>query len=111
MQSKTINEWLQWYKEHGGTDNLELQDYEIIHYEPEHGFIVYFCHDDILEIHHMAGDGKYWFKFLKNMVMSLFNLKKIRAFTKRNPKAWIRKYGNGRIIGYEMEGNIDDIKI
>ena len=107
----TINEWLQWYQEHGGDKDLKLAPDEQIQFHPEHGFVIYFIHDDVLVIHHMAGDGKYWFKFLKNTVMSLYKLKKIRAFTKRNPRAWIRKYGNGRITGYEMEAYIDDIKI
>ena len=107
----TINEWLKWYQEHGGDEDLQLVPAECINFHPEHGFITYFYDNDALVIHHMAGDGKYWFKFLKNTVMSMNGLKKIRAFTRRNPKAWIRKYGNGRIIGYEMEADINDIKI
>jgi len=111
MQSKTINEWLQWYQEHGGGEDLQLAPDEIINFHEEHGFVTYLIYDDVLEIHHMAGDGKYWFKFLKNTVMRIYGLKKIRAFTRRNPRAWIRKYGNGRVIGYEMEGDINDIQV
>ena len=107
----TINEWLKWYQEHGGDEDLRLSSDEIINFHPEHGFVTYFLYDDVLEIHHMAGNGKYWFKFLKNMVMNIYKLKKIRAFTRRNPKAWIRKYGSGRVTGYEMEIDINDIKI
>ena len=106
----TINDWLQWYKQHGGTDELELEDYETVHYDPEHGFIAYFIHDDILELHHMAGDGKYWQAFIRNMLMGLYGVKKVRAFTRRNPEAWIRKYG-GHIRGYYMECDIDEFKI
>ena len=57
----------------------------------------------------MAGDGKFWFNVLEK-VMKLEGLKIFRAYTERNPKAWIRKYGNGRIKGYYMEANIDDLK-
>ena len=110
MNERTFNEWLNWYKEHGGTDNLELESYELVHYHPEHGFIVYFCHDDILELHHMVGDGKFWQKFIRNMLMGLYGVKKVRAFTRRNPEAWIRKYG-GHIRGYYMECDIDEFKI
>ena len=107
----TINEWLKWYQEHGGDADLIPAPDEFFHFHPEHGFVSYLIYDDILEIHHMAGDGKYWFKFLKNIVMGIYRLNKIRAFTTRNPKAWIRKYGNGRVIGYEMECDKNDIKV
>ena len=111
MKKRTIDEWLSWYKEHGGTDSLELAPNELINFYEEHGFITYWIYDDVLEIHHMAGDGKYWLKFLKNTVMSMNGLKKLRFFTTRNPRAWIRKYGNGRITGYEMEIDKDEIKV
>ncbi len=107
---RTVNEWLNWYKEHGGAEDLELHPDETIHFHPEHGFITYLIHDDILELHHMVGDGKFWQKFIRNMIMGIHGLKKIRAFTRRNPKAWIRKYG-GHIRGYYMEADIDELKI
>ena len=110
MKSMTIQEWLDWYKQHGGSGDLELHPSETVNYHPEHGFITYFIHDDVLELHHMVGDGKYWQKFIRNMLMGLHGLKKIRAFTRRNPQAWIRKYG-GHIRGYYMECNIDEFKI
>ena len=110
VKQRTINEWLNWYKEHGGSEDLELHPDELIHFHPEHGFITYLYHDDILELHHMVGDGKYWQKFIKNMLMGMYNLKKIRAFTRRNPQAWIRKY-DGHIRGYYMEADINELKI
>lgn len=110
MMKRTINEWLSWYKEHGGTDNLELEPYELIQYHPEHGFIAYFCHEDILELHHMVGDGKYWQSFIRNMLMGINGVKKVRYFTRRNPQAIARKYG-GHIRGYYMECDIDEFKI
>ncbi len=111
MKSKAKNprEWLDWYVEHGGSRDLQQYKDEMILFHEEHGFISFFFHDDILEIHHMAGDGKYWQELIIE-IMKLENLKKIRAFTKRNPKAWIRKYG-GHIRGYYMEADIDELKI
>lgn len=110
MKAKTKEEWLKWYQEKTGIEDLELQPDEVIHFHPEHGFITYLYHDDVLELHHMAGDGKYWQKFVRNMLMGMHGLKKVRAFTKRNPQAWIRKYG-GHIRGYYMECDIDEFKI
>ena len=110
MKAKSKEEWLEWYKAHGGTEDLELRPDELIHFHPEHGFITYRHYEDILELHHMCGDGKYWQKFIRNMLMGMYGLKKIRAFTKRNPKAWIRKYG-GHIQGYYMECDIDELKL
>ena len=107
---QTQSEWLEWYKSQTGCEDLKLYPDEVIHIHPEHGFITYYFHDDVLELHHMAGDGKYWQRFVKNMVMSINGLKKIRAFTRRNPRAWIRKYG-GHIRGYYMEADIDELKI
>ena len=107
-QSKNQNEWLEWYEAHGGQKDLNLRQDEHILFHPEHGFITFFIHDDILELHHMAGDSTYWFSILAK-VMKLEGLKTFRAFTKRNPKAWQRKYG-GHIVGYYMEEDIDDIK-
>ena len=105
----TPAEWIKWYVEHGGSEDLELDEREIVLFHPEHGFITFLTHDDILELHHMVGDGKYWFRVLKR-IMKLRGLKTIRAYTRRNPKAWMRKYG-GRIRGYYMEASIDEIQV
>ena len=56
----------------------------------------------------MCGNGKEWQKIVLQ-IMKDFGLKKVRAFTRRNPDAWIRKYG-GHIRGYYMEADIDEIK-
>ena len=107
-QRKNQNEWLEWYEQHGGNKDLQLASDEHILFHPEHGFITFFIHDDILELHHMAGDGKYWQDVLVKIV-KLEGLNTLRAFTRRNPKAWMRKYG-GHIRGYYMEANINEIK-
>ena len=107
---RRINEWLEWYEQHGGSQDLQLHPDEVIHFHPEHGLITYLIGEDILELHHMVGDGKYWAKFLKEVVMPFNHLSKLNAFTRRNPKAWARKYG-GHIRGYYMEADIDEIQV
>ena len=110
MEAKTQEQWINWYKKRTGCEDLSLHPDELVFFHPEHGFITYLVHDNILELHHMAGDGKYWQKFIRNMLMGMYGVKKIRAFTRRNPEAWARKYG-GHIRGYYMECDIDELKI
>ena len=106
MMSKT--EWLEWYEQRTGCNDLELQPDEQIFFHPEHGFITFYAHDGILELHHMCGDGKQWTKILTR-IMRDNSLTKLRAYTERNPDAWIRKYG-GHVRGWYMEADINEIK-
>ena len=107
MKSMTPEEWRQWYVKHGGALDLELDDREIVLFHPEHGFAAFLTHEDILELHHAVGDGKYWQDVLVK-IMKAHGLKRLRAFTRRNPQAWIRKYG-GRIRGYYMEASLEEL--
>lgn len=111
MKSKTKEEWLNWYKERSGIEDLGIVQGEIISFHPEHGFIVYALDTEnaILLSHHTCGDGKYWAKVYKT-IMKMFGLKKLIGYTQRNPNAWIRKYG-GHIKGYELEVDLDEFKI
>ena len=109
MKARTKAEWLDWYAAHGGSKDLELHPDEIVYFHPEHGLLSYLRHDDILEIHHMFGDGKYWAGVAKGL-MKYYKLKTLRAFTRRNPEAWQRKYG-GHVRGWYMECDIDEIKV
>ncbi len=104
----TREEWLNYYHEKTGCNDFELYPDEIVFFEPEHGFITFFIHDDILELHHMCGDGKAWQNVLVH-IMNEYGLTKLRAFTRRNPKAWMRKYG-GHIRGYYMEASLEEMK-
>ncbi|MBQ7170069.1 MAG: hypothetical protein IJR63_09250 [Synergistaceae bacterium] len=108
MPKRTKTEWLKWYQERTGCKDLELYPDEQVFFHPEFGFITYFIHDDILELHHMCGNGKKWQKVLIQ-IMKDYGLSKLRAFTKRNPEAWMRKYG-GHIRGYYMEAKLEEIK-
>ena len=111
MTAKTKDEWLNWYLERTGDEELELFPNEIIDFHPEHGFIVYQVDTDkgVLYSHHTCGDGKYWVRIYKS-IMELYGLKKLIGYTERNPEAWIRKYG-GHIKGYDLEVNIDELKV
>ena len=109
MKQKNQNGWLDWYVQHGGQKDLNLRDDETVLFHEEHGFISFFVLDDVLHIHHMVGNGKYWVNIIKQ-IMKMLHLTKIRWCTKRNPNAWIRKYG-GHVLGYYMECDFDDIKI
>ena len=105
----TREEWLNFYRHKTGCNDLQLADDEQVFFHPEYGFVTFFAHDDILELHHMFGNGKAWQKILIQ-IMKDNGLSKLRAFTRRNPKAWIRKYG-GHIRGYYMECDIEEMKI
>ena len=104
----TPNEWLDYYQLKTGCTDLELSPDEQVLFHPQSGFISFFIHDDILELHHLCGDGQAW-KQILHQIMKERRLKKLRAFTRRNPKAWMRKYG-GHIRGYYMEADIDELR-
>ena len=104
----TREDWLKWYEERTGSRDLEMSPYEQVLFHPKYGFIVYFKHDDILELHHMCGNGKEWQKVLVE-VMRENGLKRLRAFTNRNPKAWQRRYC-GHVVGYEIEASLEELE-
>ncbi len=69
--------------------------------ENEHGFCSYRIYGDILYLENAFGDGKYWYdKMISKAKES--GCTKVRFQTKRNPKAWHRKYGC-RLVRYVME--------
>ena len=107
-KAKTPAEWLEWYEKHGGHKDLELDEREMVCFRPENGFITFLLHDDILELHHMCGDGKFWQNEIVN-IMRRKGLTKLRAFTRRKPKAWARKYG-GHIRGWYMEADLEELE-
>lgn len=105
--SKTQEEWLTYYAQKTGCKDLELSPDEAVLFDPDNGFIVIFAHDDILELHHMCGNGKAWQKVLAE-IMKNNGLTKLRAFTRRNPNAWMRKYG-GHVRGFYMEISLEEM--
>ena len=104
----TMDEWLEYYERHTGCKDLELSPNETVLFHPDAGFVTFFAHNDILELHHLCGNGKGWQKVLVQ-VMKDNNLTKLRAFTRRNPAAWMRKYG-GHVRGFYMEADISELE-
>ena len=45
----TREEWLNYYHEKTGCNDLQLADDEIVFFHHKHGFITFFTHDDILD--------------------------------------------------------------
>ena len=76
----TQSEWLEWYEQRTGCKDLKLSPDEHVFFHPDYGFITFFAHDGILELHHMCGNGKQWQKILVQ-IMKDNELTKIRAFT------------------------------
>ena len=107
MKARTPEEWRRWYVEHGGAEDLELDDREVVLFHPEHGFATILPHGDTLELHHLCGDGKWWAGVLAR-IMRAMGMKTLHAYTRRDPRAWMRAYG-GRIVGYYMEIGVDEL--
>ena len=104
-----MEEWIERYEE-GSRSRFRLSHGEQIVFEEDKGFFSYVvCEErEALEIPKMVGDGRYWAKVIKEMVKKM-GLKKALFFTKRNPAAWIRRYG-GKIYGYFLEVTLEEAK-
>lgn len=73
-----------------------------------HGFCTYAkdnIEQDVLFVFNCYGNGKYWEQFLKEKAKEL-GCKKIRFATKRNPKAFERRFG-AKLVGYILEVEVD----
>ena len=105
MKKKNKSEWLSWYAQRGGSQNLELEPDEQVLFHPEHGFSTFVLLGDTLRVKNICGDGRYWIKVLLRL-MNEEGLKGISFFTARNPKIWERLCG-AKIAGYEMEVSAD----
>ena len=104
----TPEEWREWYVEHGGGEDLELDERETVLFHPDHGFVTFLTHGDILELHHLCGDGKYWRRTMAK-IMRTWGLKQLRAFTRRDPRLWERAYG-AHVRGWYMEVGLDELE-
>ena len=109
-KARTPAEWIKEYETRTGGKFKPAHD-ELILYNSEHGIATFFIDESerCIEIHYTVGDGKFWVGEIKKIMRAL-GYDKARFFTRRNPKAWIRKYG-GHIRGYYMEVNLDESKI
>lgn len=59
--------------------------------ENEHGFVSYKIEKGILHVIQVYGDGKYWEKFFRKLAKEQ-GIKKAMFYTRRNPKAFQRRY-------------------
>ena len=109
-KSRTPEEWIREYETRTG-GKFEPDSNEFILFNPEHGALTFFINEreECLECHYIVGDGAFWTSEVKKILRAL-GYNKARFFTRRNPKAWMRKYG-GHIRGYYMEVSMDECKI
>ena len=109
-KTRTPTEWIDEYERRTG-GKFQPDPAEFILFSPQHGIATFFRdeREKCLECHYMVGDGKFWSGEIKKIVWAL-GYDKAHFFTRRNPKAWIRKYG-GHIRGWYMEVSVDESKI
>lgn len=110
MQARTKQDWVDYYEKKTGGRFVMAPD-EMVLFHPRHGFLTFFLNqeDECIEVHHAVGDGKFWQAQAIRM-LHVLGMKRVRFFTRRNPEAWIRRYG-GHIRGYYMEVGLDETKV
>ena len=104
-KSRDILEWIEFY-EKKTKEKFHLEEGEQIRWDPEKGFMTYGLskYEDALAIGKMCGDGKFW-EAIANEMCKQLGFKKAIYFTKRNPHAFIRRYG-GKIYGFYLEREV-----
>lgn len=60
--------------------------------ENSHGFASYKIEGDTLRVIQVYGDGKHWERFFRKLAKEN-NIKRAMFYTRRNPKAFERRYG------------------
>ena len=60
--------------------------------ENEHGFASYKIENDTLQVIQVYGDGSYWYDFFEKLAKN-HKCARVIFYTRRNPKAFERKYG------------------
>lgn len=102
--------WGKTYEERTG-GKFEPREDEVVLCHPEHGALTFWLDDaeKCLEVHYCVGDGKFWQKQIVEILRAL-GFSSARFFTRRNPRAWMRRYG-GHIRGWYMEVGLDETKV
>ena len=71
MKARSKEEWQEWYRERTGIEDLDLLSDELVLFHLEYGFVAFFLDDEeTLYMHHMCGDGQYWFKILREVMQA-----------------------------------------
>ena len=107
--SHTFDEWVNVYEKRTG-GKFEPREDEVMFWHPERGILTVLADsaEKCLEVHYCVGDGKFWQKQIVAILRALgFN--RARFFTRRNPEAWMRRYG-GHLRGWYMEVSLDEAK-
>lgn len=87
----TLYEWMQIYHKKTGEYPNPFPGSEFI-FEEECGFCVFIKHHSVLIIGEVVGNGIHWLSFL-NAKAKEIGCNTLRFGTRRNPKAFSRKYG------------------
>jgi len=95
-------EALQKYFDKSGDDKLRLDN---LIEDEQRGFMSWSELDGNFVVHQVFGDGVYWDAFIMALAKQL-KLKKIIMATKRNPKAFERKF-NFALTGYILEKEVN----
>lgn len=90
-------EWIDKYYAKSGDIDLAPTKYGHV---CEQGFANWNITPTAIVVVQCFGDGAFWLDFFKKMTSKTDH--KIQFATRRNPKAWARKYGY-KVVGYIME--------
>lgn len=95
--SEIPDKWIEDYFKKSGDDCLR-GEYFIL---SEFGFMTFHYDEEYLYLDNVYGDGKKWIEVIKQLKQQL-NVDKVMFATRRNPKAFERKY-KVKIVGYILE--------
>lgn len=99
--TKIKEEWIKKYLEKSGDDYV-IWDGVKVAVDDKHGFCTYEVFDgEMVFVYNVYGDGRFWEKFLKKEAKQA-NCPVIRFATRRNPKAFMRRF-NAKLVGYILE--------
>lgn len=73
---------------------------QVNYIENDHGFSSYKIENGILHVIQVYGDGKYWERFYRKVAKEN-NVKRAMFYTRRNPKAFERRFG-AEVVQYIM---------
>ncbi|EGO63492.1 hypothetical protein ALO_12321 [Acetonema longum DSM 6540] len=91
IQIKSYDKWLSFYKSKANSEPF-FEKEDIIIYDKRKGIFSYQYDEDALYIKLVTGDGEHWQRFAEALCSRL-GLFVVLFATRRNPKAWERKFG------------------
>lgn len=97
-------DWVDYFRKRSGFDNPMIDSPGISYFPVGGGFFTTKCMKDALFIPSAAGDGKELDEQICALAKRL-GYTKVRFETRRNPRAWERKFGY-KVTGYVMEKEV-----